>query len=73
MQSLDRAGELSIPGFVTVDSLGTQLTVQKSGMFAIASLWDPTGGSDPPHDKGEGTHCRGYLRSQLISRITCTP
>ena len=60
MQSLDRRGKLSISSFVTVDSLGTQLTVQKSGMFAMDSLWDPTGGRDPPHEEGGG-----YLLSRI--------
>ena len=52
MQTLDRRGKLSISSFVTVDSSGTKLTVQKSGMFAVASLWDSIGGRDPPHVGG---------------------
>ena len=67
MQTLDRRGKLSISSFVTVDSSGTQLTVQKSGMFAVASLWDSIGGRDPLTWRGEGTYCRGYLRSLAIS------
>ena len=60
MRSLDRRGKLSISSFVTVDSSGTQLTVQKSGMFAMASLWDTTVGRDPPHEEGGG-----YLLSRI--------